>query len=167
MANSVSAQTLEFLCSALLGCGLGVLFDVVRVFRAYMPKSRILTAMADIVFWLIAVAALLAFILTVSGGRMRWYVLFGVFCGCFVYMSALSEIIYKVMKASVRILRKLLFAITLPVYWLLRFFWRVMKSCADKTERSLRRNIRKRRFNRRKAGRDGDKENEKEEQHIP
>ncbi|MBQ9984743.1 MAG: spore cortex biosynthesis protein YabQ [Oscillospiraceae bacterium] len=166
MANSVSAQTLELLSAALLGCGLGVLFDAVRVLRAYLPKTRILTAAADVLFWFVAVSALLAFILTVSGGRMRWYVLFGVFCGCFVYMSALSEIIYKVMLSSVKIIRKLLYVITRPIYWLLRFIWHTMKKCAGRAENSLRQSVRKRCLNKRKAGKNGDKKNKKEEKHI-
>ncbi len=145
MINSVSVQTLEFLYSALLGVGLGVLFDVIRVIRVYIPKSRVITAVLDVLYWIFAIIALLAFIMTVCGGRMRWYVLLGAFSGGFVYIAALSEIVFKVFRASVLILKKLLSLITRPVFLLLRGVWRTGK----KTERNLSKSIVKKRANRR------------------
>lgn len=162
MINSVSAQTAEFLYSALLGIYLGVLFDVIRTVRAYMPRNRLVTAIFDVLFWLIAVISLLGFVMTVSGGKMRWYVLAGAFCGGFVYMAALSEIIYKIFVSVIAVMRKILQLMTRPVYLLLGCAWRSAKKTERKTEARLRRGIRKRRIKKRKAVCNGSQKKKKE-----
>ncbi len=161
MINSVSAQTAEFLFSALLGLYLGVLFDIMRTVRAYMPRNRVVTAIFDVLFWLIAVISLLGFVMTVSGGKMRWYVLAGAFCGGFVYMAALSEIVYKIFVSAIAVMRKILHLITRPVYLLLGYIWRGAKKTERKTEARLREGIRKRRMKKRKAICDGSKKKKK------
>lgn len=161
MVNSVSAQTSEFLLSALLGLCLGVVFDVIRTVRAYMPRNRAITAIHDVLFWLIAVISLLGFVMTVSEGKMRWYVLAGTFCGGFVYMAALSEIVYKIFVSAIAVMRKILQLTTRPVYLILGYIWRCAKKTERKTEARLREGIKKRRMKRRKAVCDGGKKKKK------
>lgn len=124
MGNSVTFQSLEFFYSALLGVGLGILFDVFRIMRFYMGKKKLITSLFDVLFWCLAVIALLAFVLTVSDGKMRWYVLFGTFCGGFVYVSALSEMVFRIGVSIVFIFKRFLQLITRPLYLLLRCVWR-------------------------------------------
>lgn len=166
MVNSVSVQTLEFLYSALLGVALGVLYDIIRVIRAYMPKSRAITALFDILFWCAAIISLLAFVLTSSEGKMRWYVLVGTFCGGFVYMSALSRIVFKVLISTVAALKKLLFIITHPIYLLLGWIWRGAKGAERKAEKRIRENVKKKRMKKRKADKDGSKKAEKAKKSV-
>lgn len=154
MVNSVSAQTAQFLYSALLGIGIGVLFDITRLLRSYMPKKRVATALLDLLFWCVAIISLLAFVLTVCDGKMRWYVLIGAFCGCFVYMAALSEIVFKVMAALVAVVRKALFLITRPVYLFLRCIWRGVKKAGRGAEKSIR-DKKNKHMKKRKAGKNG------------
>lgn len=161
MVNSVSAQTLEFLYSALLGIGLGVTFDIMKVIRYYIPKSRAMTAVFDTLFWCVAVVALLGFILTVSDGVMRWYVLVGAFCGGFVYIAAVSEIVFKMLMSLVCVLRKVFSMITRPLYLFLRWVWRCFKRTGRRAEKSMRDNIRKKRMKKRKAGKNGGKKAKK------
>lgn len=161
MINSVSAQTIEFLFSALLGLYLGVLFDVIRTVRTYMPKKRWITAIFDALFWLVAVISLLGFVMTVSGGKMRWYVLAGAFCGGFVYMAALSEIVYKVLVCVIAAMKKVLHLITKPVYLLLGCIWRGAKKTEHKAEARLRERVKIRRMKKRKAVCDGSKKKKK------
>lgn len=120
MENAVSVQTLQFLYSGALGIGLGILFDVFRVMRYFSPKKKLITTVYDALFWICASVLLLAFVLTFSEGRMRWYVLLGVFSGGFVYMSSASEILFLVMRETVVAIRKALRASSRPVYLLLR-----------------------------------------------
>lgn len=161
MINSVSAQTIEFLFSALLGLYLGVLFDVIRTVRTYMPKKRWITAIFDALFWLVAVISLLGFVMTVSGGKMRWYVLAGAFSGGFVYMAALSEIVYKVLVCVIAAMKKVLHLITKPVYLLLGCIWRGAKKTEHKAEARLRERVKIRRMKKRKAVCDGSKKKKK------
>lgn len=161
MVNSVSAQTLEFLYSALLGIGLGVTFDIMRVIRSYIPKSRAMTALLDTLFWCVAIIALLAFILTVSEGVMRWYVLVGTFCGGFVYIAAVSEIVFKVLISAISAIRKILSLATRPIYLFLRWVWREFRKTGRSTEQKMRESIKKKRMKKRKAGKNGGKKAKK------
>lgn len=162
MTNYISAQTIELLFSAILGCGIGVLFDAFRVLRTFLPQSRVTTAILDVVFWIIATLALFTFILTVSEGRMRAYVLFGVFCGGFVYMSALSHIVFKVLLAVIRTVRKLLSLATYPIYAILRSIWHLFMSSGCRVEAYIRKKFKGGRLKKnRKAGKNGDKKDEK------
>lgn len=140
---------------------MGVLFDVIKLLRAYAPKNKVITAIFDILFWFIAICALFAFTLTVSGGRMRWYVLLGVASGGFVYNASLSEIVFKVMRGAVSALRKLLGLITRPIYLLLRLIWRTGKKTARSTEDKARKKIRAARMQKRKVDNNGGKKKKK------
>lgn len=110
-----------------MGVCLGALFDLFRVLRFFSPGKRILTVVTDILFWNVAIIILFAFVLTVSNGRMRWYVLLGTFCGGFVYISAVSEIVFRVCVSVVFLIKKFLWMITHPVYLVLRWMWHGVK----------------------------------------
>ena len=144
MENYVSVQTFEFLYSALFGICMGVLFDAIRLFRSYIPSGKIRTALLDLLFWIIAIISLLGFVLIICNGKMRWYVLVGTFCGCFIYMSAMSRIVYKVFSAIVAMLRKLFWLISEPFYLVMRWGWRTAKAAERKTEAKIRKSIKKR-----------------------
>lgn len=157
MENEVSVQTLQFLYSALLGVGLGVFYDVLRCVRSYVRKSRIITGIFDVIFWICAIFSLIAFILTCTEGRMRWYVLFGTFCGGFVYASAASEIVFKVMRGTAKALSKLLSLITRPVYLMLR---KLKNMGIDASKKALESSAKRRRKG--KADKGGSKKKKKE-----
>ena len=134
MENTVSVQTIEFLNSALLGIALGVLYDVLKTIRYYIKKGKGITNLFDSIFWIVAVVSLFAFVLVSAGGRMRWYILVGAFCGGFVYRAAASEIVFKVMRGTVCILAKLLQMCSRPAY----LFLKSIRNLFIKTGKRLR-----------------------------
>ena len=50
-----------FLLSVVLGCGLGLLYDIFRVFRAALPHGKILTFFEDIIYTFLYGFALFTF----------------------------------------------------------------------------------------------------------
>ena len=161
MENAVSVQTIEFLYSSLLGIGLGVFYDFLRTVRTFCPKRRMVVGLFDALFWVCAIIALFAFVLVCSGGKMRFYLLFGVFCGAFVYRAAASEIVAKVMSGTVNALIKIMRAMTSPVLRLLSY----LGSLGRKSVSSARKATEKRRRKKGKADRNGSKK-KKKEKHI-
>ncbi len=162
MENTVSVQTVEFLYSALLGIGIGIFYDILRCVRSYMRKSRVITGIFDALFWICAIFALLVFILTFTEGRMRWYVLFGAFCGGFLYRAAASEIVFKVMRGMSDALIKLLSLLTRPIYLLLRQIKKLGASASSKMS-EISKVHRKRK---RKADKVGGKKTEKKKKKL-
>lgn len=134
MENAVSVQTIEFFSSALLGIALGVFYDVLKTVRSYIKKGKGITNLFDSIFWIVAVVSLFVFVLVSAGGRMRWYILVGAFCGGFVYKAAASEIVFKVMRGTVDILASLLRMSSRPVYLL----FIKMRNLFTKTGRKIR-----------------------------
>ncbi len=118
MNVSVSGQTLEFIYSGVLGISLGVAYDIFRLFRVHLRAGKILTGVFDVIYWLIAVVALLMFVLTVSGGQMRWYVLLGTFGGGFVYMCTVSHLFFRASDIIIKIVIRLLNVAVKPIYFL-------------------------------------------------
>ncbi len=158
MENTVSVQTLEFLYSALLGIGLLVFYDFLRTVRTYLKSSRVVTGLFDALFWVCAVLALFAFVLTYTEGRMRWYVLFGAFCGGFVYRAAASEIVFKLMKTTADAAIRLLRLSSRPALKILSFF----KRKGGEIENRMIKTIRSRK-KKGKADKVGSKKKEKKE----
>ena len=156
---------MEFLYSALLGVFIGLLFDVFRVARAYFGRKKSINALLDVFFWILASVSLMAFILTVSEGRMRWYVLFGVFSGAFVYMSALGDIVFKVLLNLIRGTQKALSLMTYPIKLFLRFVLRNLKKLSRGTKNSLKKKIRENRKKKEKA-KNGKKEEKDRKRNI-
>ena len=118
MNISVSAQTMEFLYAALLGVALGILYDIFAIVRSYLPAKKVIAAIFDVFFWIISIVALLAFVMLVSGGRMRWYVLIGSFLGIFLYKSTISALFFRSIRIIISISIKLLNLLVRPLYLL-------------------------------------------------
>ncbi len=118
MNVSVTGQTLEFLYSGALGIGLGIAYDIFRLFRVHLRAGKVLTGVFDVIYWLVAIAALLLFVLTVSGGRMRWYVLLGAFCGGFVYMCTISHLFFRALDIIIKLIVRLLHVAVKPIYFI-------------------------------------------------
>lgn len=131
MNVSVTGQTLEFIYSGALGIGLGIAYDIFRLFRVHLRAGRILTGVFDVIYWLVAIAALLFFVLTVSGGKMRWYVLLGAFCGGFIYMCTVSYLFFRTLDIIIKVVVRLLHVAVKPIYFISEKALHVARS-ADK-----------------------------------
>ncbi len=162
MDNPITVQSVEFLYSLLLGLALGVVYDFFRVTRSFLAHGKFTDALFDVLFWISAIISLLFFVLTVSGGIMRWYVLLGVFGGGFLYMASLSMIIFKSLRACILILKKLLGMMSQPIYFILCRGFRIAKKTARNAEKKIR-NIKKKQKDKGKVVPDGGKK-EKEKQ---
>jgi len=99
------------------------------------------------------------FVLCMCEGKMRWYILLGTFCGGFVYVSAFSELIFKILRSFIEILKKLLWLLTRPLYILLAALWRSGRSFGNSAGRRI---VEKRRlYRQRKADKNGVNKKEK------
>ena len=159
--NPITVQSAEFLYSLFLGVILGAFYDFFRVLRSFLPHRKLTDALLDILYWIIAIFSLLIFVLTVSGGIMRWYVLLGVFGGGFLYMASLSVIVFKSLRAAVLISKKLLGMMTYPLYFVLCRSFRSAKKAASSIEKKIRDGKKKHKDRRKVVPDGGEKEKEK------
>ena len=141
MEASVTVQTMEFIHSAVLGVLLGVMYDVFRLLRTYIKPGRFFTAVLDVVYWLVAILALLAFVLTFSQGQMRWYVLLGAFSGGFVYICTFSRLFFRTIDIIIKLCIRLLRWLVKPIYFI---SGRLIKT-ARRTEAGIQSRLKSRR----------------------
>lgn len=89
MEISISRQVVEFFLSTALGAGLGLAYDIFRLVRARV-RAKFITAAVDLMYWMLAAAAVLWFVMTVQGGEFRIYTALGASIGLTIYFLAFS-----------------------------------------------------------------------------
>ena len=141
----VSGQTAEFIYSALLGVFLGAVYDIFRLARVYLKSGKFMTGFLDVIYWMIAIAGLIGFVLTACGGQMHWYVLVGTFCGGFVYLSALSYLFFRSLDIIIKICVQFINLLVKPVYILARCGLRVMRRTKHSVKKKAKSFIERRR----------------------
>jgi len=68
-----------FLLSVVLGCGLGLLYDIFRVFRTALPHGKILTFFEDIIYTFLYGFALFTFCTGLTGAIRGFVLVFALF----------------------------------------------------------------------------------------
>lgn len=116
MILSLQAQAQLFWLTVLLGGGMGLIYDGLRVFRRAMPHKRALVQLEDGLFWLAAVFLVFRVMLRASGGEIRFFSIFGLFGGMGLYFLSISHL---VLPLSDRIIRavKMVFCILGQILW--------------------------------------------------
>ena len=86
MQLSIELERELFLLSVVLGCGLGLLYDIFRVFRTALPHGKILTFFEDIIYTFLYGFALFTFCTGLTGA-IRGFVLVGMLTGSVIGTS--------------------------------------------------------------------------------
>ena len=92
MELSFSEQSAAFLWSLVLGCGLGVVYGVLRLLRVAFSLRRAAVFILDFLFMLLAAAAIFLFSVGMVRGTVRSYVLLGAAFGFFAYRLSLGRL---------------------------------------------------------------------------
>lgn len=86
-------QFYAFFTVVLCGVALAFLFDLLRVARGYFRPNRWLAALADLLFWLAATAAVAGGLLAANWVELRFYVVVGILIGIGLYHWLASDIV--------------------------------------------------------------------------
>lgn len=124
MELPVTAQAVQFGLSALLGVGLGLVYDLLRALRRHIRK---LTALLDAVFCLTVLCALLLLALYVGHGQLRVFMIPGVALGATAYFLTLSPLAVRLFEGFWRLLTlpwRLLFRLGRKIFG---FFQKIAK----------------------------------------
>ena len=82
-----------FYISLLWGAGIGILYDVFRCVRKIVKHNVVVTAIEDIVFWLICAWLVFYMLYRFNQGSIRFYIVMGMLFGAFVYRCSISELL--------------------------------------------------------------------------
>jgi len=127
----VDLQFYAFLTVVLCGAAFGLLFDVLRAARAYFRPNRLVAALGDILFWLVATVILAGGIFYANWAEFRLYVAIGIFLGAGLYFWLASPVaislVHGLFKVSGWFLRLLATAflrlVWAPILVVVRILW--------------------------------------------
>ena len=93
-----SLQILSFLRSLILGVLLCVLYDFIKSARLMVDFSDITIFLQDIIYSCISAFVTFIFLLSVTNGEMRGYVILGILVGFIISRFTLSRLLCKFLK---------------------------------------------------------------------
>ena len=103
--NNLSQLT-AFLYSAVLGCGYCILYDVFRAVRKVYMSSAFSIFWQDIVFSLLCAFSCFCFLLTVTNGELRMYVIFGICLGFALCRLTVSRVLFFILRNILGLLKR-------------------------------------------------------------
>lgn len=96
MILSLHAQAQLFLLTVLLGGGMGLFYDGLRVFRHALRHNTFWVQAEDGLFWLLAVFLVFCVMLRANAGEIRFFTILGLFGGMGLYFLTLSRMVLAV-----------------------------------------------------------------------
>ena len=145
MEISIAGQTLAFIESIICGAALGVVFDLFKLTRKII-KNKIIIAVEDIIFLVICALTSFSFMLRVSSGEIRIFIILGIIIGFIMYYFSVSVIVNKIfdlleklLKGFFKIVKIIIF---IPIYKIMLFFIRIIHKMAEKPYKLLKKVMR-------------------------
>ena len=143
MILSLHAQAQLFLLTVLLGGGMGLFYDGLRVFRHALRHNAFWVQAEDGLFWLLAVFLVFCVMLHANAGEIRFFTILGLFGGMGLYFLTLSRMVLAVSDkiiSAVKYARPFWAYCDNAVSFALACFsppceknWRILRKTAEKT----------------------------------
>lgn len=124
MNQIVNSQALLFITCIQIGFIMGILFDLIRIFRKLLKHSDLFVQLEDLVYWIICAFIGFYMLYINNYAAIRPFVFLGILLGGILYFTSLSLLFMKV--ATVLINRIRLFihrcvnALLIPIHALIR-----------------------------------------------
>lgn len=120
------AQAGLFLMFVLDGIVIGIIFDFFRILRKSFLTGNIVTAIEDIIFWILTGGIILYTVFVFNNGIIRGYMFLGVFCGILIYLMTFSKFFIKINVTIISFIKKTIFGILMPMQWIFRVVKKVI-----------------------------------------
>lgn len=119
MIFSMSQQVNLFVFSLLSGMLIGVLFDTYRTVRGFESLNKLVTAVEDILFWILTGIIIFIFMMYTSYAYMSFNVFVYIALGLFIYLKSISKAFVKtlhsVLVSVFKTTRIIFYIITYPL----------------------------------------------------
>lgn len=102
--------------AAALGAGflLGAVYDIFRILRLSLSRSKLCTTVFDILYFIIFAFATYSFALAANKGELRWYIIFGELAGAAVWYLSFAPLSHKFTDKFIKALKRLYSYISAP-----------------------------------------------------
>ncbi|MBQ8605598.1 MAG: spore cortex biosynthesis protein YabQ [Clostridia bacterium] len=119
MQQDVSTQFLNLVYALATGAGISALFDIFRIIRIAVKHNSFFVFIEDMIYCVIALFNVILFFSVYNSGTIRFYLLFGIFCGFIIWHYTAGALIILQAKLILFILRVFFRLIFTPVRWIL------------------------------------------------
>lgn len=97
MILPINIQVYYFLSTLLAGLIVGIFFDIYRIIRGFNTPNKIITAISDTLFWILAGFVTFIFFLYTNNGDLGYYTFVGLIAGLLIYFILISKGFIKVL----------------------------------------------------------------------
>jgi spore cortex biosynthesis protein YabQ len=119
MIFSMTQQINLFVFSLLSGVLIGVLFDIYRIIRGFESLNKFITAVEDILFWILAGIIIFIFMMYTSYAYMSFNVFVYIGIGLLVYLKVISrafvKTLHNLLVVIFKVIRITFYIITYPL----------------------------------------------------
>ena len=105
METYISNEAFVFLLSVPIGVIIAIVYDFFRMMRIMVPSGTFVTALQDILFWIITAVISVLFCFVFASGRVRGFIFVGAILGAIIYFCTVSVYIHKFFRFSVSKIR--------------------------------------------------------------
>ena len=88
---SNTSQVVGFLYSIILGVIFALIYDLFRAYRIVKPQSNLLVFLQDIVYFIFTTLLTFIYLLSITNGEVRAYILIGIFLGFLLFLFTISK----------------------------------------------------------------------------
>ncbi|MBE7022658.1 MAG: hypothetical protein E7414_05550 [Ruminococcaceae bacterium] len=131
MGISVSKEAFVFLCSALTGAGICLLYDIFRLLHRAGRPGGFLLQVQDVLFWVLAASVMFFVIFYVNNGSVRLYELIGAALGALLYSLTLSKWVFLIFNQIIAFFsaffKKILKILLTPLLFMYNIMYRCIK----------------------------------------
>ncbi|MBP3621303.1 MAG: spore cortex biosynthesis protein YabQ [Lachnospiraceae bacterium] len=93
----IDIQFNMFCMSILYGAGMGISYDVIRIFRRIVKTNGFFVGLEDLLFWIVWAFVTIDGIHIYNSGELRIYVFLGILIGFLIYRYTIGWVARKIM----------------------------------------------------------------------
>lgn len=142
VSETIGQEAVILGISVLVGAGLFLFYDILRIFRRIVPHGTIWISVEDFLYWLVCTGTVFVMLYQENDGMVRGFALGGVVLGMLLYYALLSRFVIKanvlVLKTVLGVLKKVLGFFFRPLYRVLKRIWGFVKKRLKKFLRAVK-----------------------------
>ncbi len=128
---TLAKETRLFLLSIVVGVGLSLLYDLLRVLRLQTRHRPIVVSLEDLLYFLVCAAVTFGFALKDNSGQIRGYILIGELLGWGCWHLTAGELAVKIASGIFALLRRVVLAVArvalFPFYCLWKLVLKILR----------------------------------------
>ena len=144
--QGISTQTTLFLYSLALGFGLGVIYDIFRTLRMFVPRIKWLIVTADVLYFTLCGVIIFFFVLVTDEGKLRVYTVLGIMLGWCIWYFSFGLLAMKISTVVVKGIKWIFALILKPIKFIITKIFAFARKTGSFFKKTTRKSLKKSKF---------------------